>query len=996
VEPAEQFVRELQARGYDEMALAYLDRLEKSQIAPPEYRELLDFHRGEVLVKAALNQRNLTSKQALLDQAQMMFDRFVSQHPDHASALTANAQLGSIQIERARILLTQATLSSTAPERRETLREESRRLFAQAAKTFDQNKAQLRSRLEALPKTISPEEEPDKFAEREQFRRDYVQAQVVTAMLLYEQAQSYDTDSPQRRDLLVKAEQGFAAIAEKYRSRLGGLSALLFQGRCQQQLGEHRKALAIFEDLLSLPEGEPELRPLVIRALRGAMECWLTPEINQLEAARQQAENWLAKQRSDERSDNDWLAVRYLLADTYQRLAASDDAGRDKASWLREARSLAIDVAKYRSEWQDAAQELLSRLGHVTQPVAATTTAVATFAEGLAAAQEALSQRQVAAQTAALLDQRLSESAAGNNREELTRLLEDARGQMQQAETSALEYLRQTQTMITDETPIEQVNQIRYYLCTLYYYREDFFSAAVLAEFLSARFPSTEEGRRAAAVALASLIRLYGDGKRPSAAALRQRMTRSAERIAAQWKGQPEADDALATLVSLAVADGQTDQAMAYLQQMSPDSPKRASAELAAGQSLWNEANRRFADGAAADDVAPQQQQAVDLMGHGLQHLGSGAPNQSTVTAALLVAQHQLNHNQPAAALALLEHATFGPKTLADRGHPLLQAPDVQQRVYMLTILACVGTLPDADPPQPVLDKALAILEQLKRLGAAAGESERQMATAYVLLARSLQSQIEAAPPARRTALTGAFQQFLDRAAGSTKELSVLTWVAESYVNLGKTMVDPTGRPTAQAAPFFEKAVTTYRNILARSDRGEVTMTVPDRLMMESRLAAAYREQADYAAAIDLFAHVLERENNQVFIQLEAARTLQSWGDGGQPQAYLKAILGDRPDPKTNRNVIWGFGRIAKAVAGKEQLGDVFYEARLRIAECRFQYGLQQSAASRKDTLQQAERDIVMTAKLYPALGGAARKKEFQELLKQIQQTLGKRPTELP
>lgn len=173
-------------------------------------------------------------------------------------------------------------------------------------------------------------------------------------------------------------------------------------------------------------------------------------------------------------------------------------------------------------------------------------------------------------------------------------------------------------------------------------------------------------------------------------------------------------------------------------------------------------------------------------------------------------------------------------------------------------------------------------------------------------------------------------------------------------------------------------------------------MTVPDRVLMESRLAAAYREQADYAAAVDLFAQVLQRENNQVYIQLEAARTLQSWGQNGQTQAYLQAILGDRPDPKTNRNSIWGYGRIAKAVAGKNQLDELFYEARLRIAECRYQYALKQPASERQAALEQAERDIVMTAKLYPQLGGATRKAEFQTLLQQIQQTLGKRPTELP
>ena len=265
------------------------------------------------------------------------------------------------------------------------------------------------------PKALDPERDASLIEERDRLRGDYVQAQFVAAMLLYEEAWSYDESSPQRRQKFLEAETAFGEVAKKYRRRLAGLSAVLFQGRCQQQLGELRKALSDFEDLLTLPDGETVLRPLKTKALRGAMECWLDPKVQQYEAARQRAEAWLEQQRPNERGDDDWLAVAFLLAKTYHLAAQGEAAGRDQAALLREARRLAIEVAKYRGESQEGAQALLADLGHSTQPVAETVQAK-TFAEAVDAARDALSRRQVAAQTVRLIEQRqaqLADAAAG-------------------------------------------------------------------------------------------------------------------------------------------------------------------------------------------------------------------------------------------------------------------------------------------------------------------------------------------------------------------------------------------------------------------------------------------------------------------------------------------------------------------------------------------------------------------------------------------------------
>ncbi len=428
---------------------------------------------------------------------------------------------------------------------------------------------------------------------------------------------------------------------------------------------------------------------------------------------------------------------------------------------------------------------------------------------------------------------------------------------------------------------------------------------------------------------------------------------------------------------------------------MAPESPKRAAAELAVGQSLWSQSQSLLADQGDPAEIEARQRSGIQLITKGLRRGAASEPSATTLAATLLVAEYNLRHAQPQEAIGLLEDPKIGPKMLADQLDPLLPSSESRQRVYQLALLAYVAALPDAADPDALLAKALATLEQIKQLAEQTGGSTNLAAT-YLLLARSLEKELEAAPANRRDALVAAFQQFLERAAGTTKELSVLSWVADSYANLGKALRGANGEATAASRPFFTKSIDAYREILERSDRNELTLTVQERLLLETRLAIVYRERGDHAAAMAQFERILRAENNQIFVQVEAARTLQSWGNAGETAAYLKAILGDQLDPKTQRNFVWGYGRIARLVAGKAQFDELFYEARYELAVCRYQYALRQPTHERKEVLAQAESDVLMTAKLYPQLGGPQRKSQYDTLLSDIQQSLGKRLTGLP
>jgi hypothetical protein len=994
IEPAEDFLRELQSRGYHDLALEFLDRMETSKTASDEFRQTIDFYQGEVLIQSALRQRVAGRKEGDLDRAQQKFEKFTRERADDVLWLPAQGKLAEIVLERARLFATQVAPSDldAAPTDPNAVR--ARQLFNQAAQSFAQYQARLRVRLEQIPTTLTRETDGSLIEERDLLRSEYVEAQFVAAMARYEQALTYAVDSRDRTKRREQSEAAFKVVAEKYRRRVAGLSAVLMQGRCRQMANDPRGALAYFEDLLTLSDGEAALRPLKTKALRGAMECWLDPEVAQYEAARQRAEAWLKQQRPDERADDDWMMIKVMLAETYQKLMELGVAGQGKGELTREARKLAIDAARTRGEAQARAQALLAELGHVTQPVAQTQP-MATFDEAMATARDALAQRQIAAQSVAVLQQRLSESRDAASGQEMEQRLAESLAQLEHAETRALDLLRQAQDLVTDETPVEQVNQSRYYLCTMYYYREDFYSAAVLADFLAARFPATEEGRRASAVSLAALVRLYGDGQSSWASAMHQRMLVTAQRIARQWKGQPEADDALATMVTVAVQQGDPAAALEHLQQMSPDSPKLAAAELTVGQALWSSASQGVGSDGDTDRVERQQQQAIELMQQGLHRSTRHGPSAGTLTAALIVGQHLVNQHRADEAIAVLEDATWGPKTLADQQHALLESSELRQRVYLLSTMAYIGGLSESESTDALIDKVLSTLEQVNDASVDEASQQQQLASTYVVLARSLQEQIESAPPERAAALTHAFAELLERAVSSGTDLSILTWAAQSYANLGSAIaaVDSHDATTVQA--YYAKAVAVYQDLLRRSDAGDFTMTVQERLLLETRLAAVLREQGRYEEAMDRFVTILKRQPNQVYVQMEAARTLQRWGGDGNPVAYQLAILGDRADSQSGQNLLWGYGRISKLIAGKHDLHGLFYEARYGLAECRYQYAMTLSLPNRREMLKQAEQDIVMTARLYPKLGGAQLKDRYHQLLQQIQQSMGKRPTGL-
>ncbi|HEY6564936.1 MAG TPA: hypothetical protein VIY86_10600, partial [Pirellulaceae bacterium] len=184
---------------------------------------------------------------------------------------------------------------------------------------------------------------------------------------------------------------------------------------------------------------------------------------------------------------------------------------------------------------------------------------------------------------------------------------------------------------------------------------------------------------------------------------------------------------------------------------------------------------------------------------------------------------------------------------------------------------------------------------------------------------------------------------------------------------------------------------------LSQRQEAAPDISEPARQQTRLRLASVLRQLGDFRGAMGQFELVLKAQPNLLNVQVEAAQTFQ------EGAAYRYAIKGGRPDPTSQRNVIWGWERISAIVARQMRLGDqqksqysdTFFEARLQVATCRLREAQALNGEKRTRYLQQARQAVTSIAALYPDLGGNDWRKKYDDLLRQIQPELGESPSGL-
>ena len=999
-----EFVDALRKRGWDDTAVAYLEWVPNSPLATAEFGQELPYQKAQSLVAQAGAVGGRGEQKMLLADAAAEFQKFAQTQADSPLATDAMRQaanlhrsLGNATVSEAKLLPEQATAQ------RNELRRTALKSFDDAVAAAEQTVALCTKRLAVLPKPAAIQADPAAKALRDRLKSQQLEARYVLGLIDFDRAAAFEHDSRQFHGALDAAIKSFETLYQEFRGNQVGAASRVFQGRCFQEKGDFQKALGCYEDVTRQRESSEEFRPWMAAANRYSIECLL--ELKKVDEAAAVGQDWLAASSPAERGRREWLEVAFRLAGAYQtKIESLPDGGAEAKRLQSETRDLYRQVSQQPNDFQQEARLALATRGGS----AASAADLKTFADAYAAGKSALE-----VMSSSQLAIRL---ARDNNPEAIPELEE----QVKQNKADSLELLEAALDRVDRETPVEELNEVRYFLCWLYLQDGRYDEAAVLGEFLATRYPENQNAASAAGFALAAIEQLPaapaaeegnggGDGPAPSdPTSFRSRkLAGLAELIATRWPKSAAAPVATSILINAALREDQLDQAEAMIARLPEDG--RAAAQLSLGSGLWVRYVRLTAGAnePPSETALALRDKAGELLTGGFAGIkDAGEPNAGAATGALYLVQYLLARGDAAGALKVLEDDAVGPLVLVQSEAEAASRPEYVLETYK----SALRTYLSVEPPKR--EEAGEMMTALEGFAAKqeAGGTAQQLTRIYLGLGLQLQRQVKeltvAGEDAKAKHVAAAFEDVLERVAArpDANDWAIRSWLAQTNLQIGE------GLRGEEAKKYLERARKSYEAILAESAKNE--KYAPDAaalLAARMRLGDCLLALGQYSKGVDQYAAILLEKPNVMPLQQAAAAALQQWGVSARdPKALDRAIRGDVKQ-KNGENLIWGWVKLAvKADMGKRQTAkaadadpamrermaqydEIFYQARYNVAHARFLAAKMVAGDARRAQLEAAQKNIDSMRQLYPDLGGPNWKPKFEDLHKQIVAELAKR-----
>jgi len=977
-EPFQQFLDSLRERNYYDAALDYLAEMSRSNLASPDIKSRIPLEEGLTLIQDAQAEKDSTQKQKKLDAATKKLDDFVKANSAHAETPNARMQLGNVVVERGRMLAELATRPSQNAASRAKLQADARKLFDDALKVFSEAETNFKTELDAFPKFIEPNNK-ELIDKRDVARRNYIQAMLYAAAAAYEKAKTYDekdkTQVAAHKKGLQEAADKYEKVYQNFRTRLAGLLARIKQGQCYQEMGDTRRALGYYADILNQPDDLVEFRRLKASALYLSLQCWLADSEKKYELAMLKGDEWLRTARGLEDRQADWLAIRYYTAMANKAHAKVLDpdgkgAGNDgarAAGLIKAAVDHANKVAKISGPYQDPAKALLKELGGDRN----SDKEPATFVEASERGKVELD-KMTEAQTAAK-DAKADPSQAAKVQELLTAASEHRE--------KSMHYFDLALSLRESDSEQDEVTNVRYYLCYLRYLKAQFYDAAVMGEFIARNYPDNGGARQAAKIALACYLQSYNDKTMPieMRAFDRQKMVEVAEYCAKRWAEEEETIDNWSILMAVAVGDRDMKAATEFLNRIPEKSARRGSEELKLGQAYWSEylreTQKEEGERMTQADLEKLLTEATSWLEKGMARLQAGTdasgPTLELVAAALSASQIYVGSGAPDKALALLENKAYGPLTLVKKNDPVTQQHDIGRETYKVALRAYVAA--------SKIDEAKAMMEGLK--STVAPERAGDLTIIYISMGRALEEQVNTLRAAGKTdelkKTTEGFEVFLREIAKSAdgNTFASLNWVAETFYSLGAGFDTPGVKLPKEAEDYYNETLASDKRLLDEINKPGFFPESPDKAVkvadaltaVKLRTARCLRRLNKFKESVDLLESILKEKGQLLDAQTEAAYAYMDWGAAENPLYYNLAMFGARKDAATKQNIIWGWVKMGSALSGNPQFEKVYHESRLNLARCHLaqaQLANAENKLDKKQLLDAAYQDIRFTTRI--------------------------------
>lgn len=978
------FLEKLRERGWNDVAIDYLEQAEDDPLTTQEFLADRDYHLAVTRAAMARQAVGENERQNLLQQAAEGFQKFAKEHSGSPQYISALSQVGNMLTEQSLATLNKADrLPKEATAEQESLRASARENIEQAAAAVNQLLTSIGDQLSQLPRGAELQAEKGAAALKQDLLAKQAEGRFLAANLKFEISRAYPIDAPERELALDTAAASFAKLRKDYENKLVGFYAVLYEGRCYQAAGDLNKAFKTFGELVNQPVGQADFRKLVARAYRYRAECYLAE--GEYNKAIEESSEWLNQASSDELKQPEWLAVEYQLATAYTAKASKDPGGEDASRLRTDARKLFREVTRHPSEFQDDARTALALSGNDDS----TQVEVTGFADAYSAGKAAL-ERMSSAQLAVNL--------AKNNNPEGVAEIED---QVAASRQQATDYLQQALPFIDAKTSQDDAAAARYYLCWLYWDTGKSQQAAELGQLITDEHAETQYAPTAARVALGAYERLYLEAKQanaPDADVYADKLRSIAELIIERWNDTEAATNATELLISLAIQKNEFNEADRLLNELPEES--RGAAGLSLGGSLWSQYLQKAAKSPnqTTAEIDGLKSRAGKLLSAGYQAFAKSSDLTTAQAAAVLYyVQFLLASGDSAKAIEVLENPSIGPLAVIKRG-----GKDEKGRAFALEASkAALRSYVSVDPPRT--DDAIAMMEQLEKITGDSPEASKQLTGIYVTLGLQLQDQIKqltaAGQKAKAAGVAAAFSSLLERVAqrGDSKSWAVQNWLAQTSLQLGS------GLSGKDADRYLSQAEDAYRKILA--EIGKDPSFAPNELAalaVRKKLGETLQARGKFALAVEEYATILQEKPNMLELQQDTAAALQAWGNVAKdPKTLEKSIHGMTPQAN-GKNLIWGWLQIAVVSdAAKRQAlhprGDtppnqesadkfkeLYFAARYHVVETRFQAAKLSDGESRTKQLEAVRQNINALKQLYPDLGGPDWQAKFEALLKEV------------
>ena len=352
---AGEFLDKVRDRGWNDVALEYLEHASDDPLATPEFLKRVPLELAMTRRELARQTISEKERQTLLKQATAELRKFAAENPKSPLLILALSELGDIMADQGLTTLKKADqLASQDGTAADPLRKDARKSMEEASATLEQVEEAITLQLDNFSASKVGSSNKELLKQKQELEGKQAEVRFLLATLEFEKARTYPSISAERRDALEVAATGFEKLRDEYENKLVGFYAELYEGRCYQDMGNCKKAQEIFGALMNHPIGHADFRKLIARAVRYRAECYLAE--NKPDKAIEECSEWLDRSSGEEREQAEWLAVAYRLANAYTQKLEQNDANINVGRVRTEVRKLLRDVSRHPGEFQNEAR----------------------------------------------------------------------------------------------------------------------------------------------------------------------------------------------------------------------------------------------------------------------------------------------------------------------------------------------------------------------------------------------------------------------------------------------------------------------------------------------------------------------------------------------------------------------------------------------------------------------------------------------------------------